>query len=63
MDALMNNDGLSVRTVQRVEAEGSGLPETRLALAAALGVAAAEWVRPPHRPSIGAPLSRRQTTD
>ena len=34
--------GLSVRTVQRVESEGSGLPETRLALAGALGVTAAE---------------------
>jgi DNA-binding XRE family transcriptional regulator len=34
--------GLSVRTVQRVETEGSGLPETRLALAGALGIPAAE---------------------
>jgi DNA-binding XRE family transcriptional regulator len=34
--------GLSVRTIQRVESEGGGLPETRLALSAALGVTAAE---------------------
>lgn len=39
---LATASGLSVRTVQRVEAEGSGLPETRLALAGALGVTAAE---------------------
>jgi len=39
---LATVSGLSVRTVQRVESEGSGLPETRLALAGALGVSAAE---------------------
>jgi DNA-binding XRE family transcriptional regulator len=39
---LATVSGLSVRTVQRVETEGSGLPETRLALAGALGVTAAE---------------------
>ena len=39
---LATVSGLSARTVQRVEREGSGLPETRLALAAALGVSAAE---------------------
>jgi DNA-binding XRE family transcriptional regulator len=39
---LASASGLSVRTIQRVEAEGTSLPETRLALAAALGVAAAE---------------------
>jgi transcriptional regulator with XRE-family HTH domain len=39
---LAKVSGLSVRTVQRVEREGSGLPETRLALAAALEVSAAE---------------------
>jgi transcriptional regulator with XRE-family HTH domain len=33
---------LSVRTVQRIEAEGNVSPESRMALAAALGVAAAE---------------------
>ncbi len=37
---LASASGLSVRTIQRVEAAGSGLPETRLALAAALGVSA-----------------------
>jgi transcriptional regulator with XRE-family HTH domain len=39
---LATVSGLSVRTVQRVESEGSGLPETRLALAGALGVTTAE---------------------
>jgi transcriptional regulator with XRE-family HTH domain len=39
---LASASGLSVRTVQRVEKEGGSLPETRLALAAALGVDAAE---------------------
>lgn len=33
--------GLSSRTVQRVEAEGSGSAETRLAIAAALGISVA----------------------
>jgi DNA-binding XRE family transcriptional regulator len=63
---LATASGLSVRTVQRVESEGSGLPETRLALAGALGVSAAELmeaaplrevppdVRPPgHRSGAG----------
>ncbi|MDR2215415.1 MAG: helix-turn-helix domain-containing protein [Nevskiaceae bacterium] len=35
---LADAAGLSTRTVQRVEADGFGSPETRLALAAALGV-------------------------
>ena len=39
---LATASGLSVRTVQRVERDSSGLPETRLALAAALAVSAAE---------------------
>lgn len=39
---LASVSGLSARTIQRVESEGGGLPETRLALAAALGVSAAE---------------------
>ena len=52
MDALMKIDGLSVRTVQRVDAEGSGLPETRLALAAALGVAAAELMGETPTPAL-----------
>lgn len=34
--------GLSPRTVQRIEAESNASPESRMALAAALGVAAAE---------------------
>ncbi len=37
---LASASGLSVRTIQRVEAEGTSLPETRLALAAALSVPA-----------------------
>ena len=34
--------GLSARTVQRIEAEGNASPESRMALAAALGVEATE---------------------
>lgn len=37
-DHLASASGLSVRTIQRVEAEGVASAETRLALAAALGV-------------------------
>ncbi|HEU4654644.1 MAG TPA: helix-turn-helix transcriptional regulator [Steroidobacteraceae bacterium] len=39
---LASASGVSVRTVQRVEAEGLGSAETRLALASALNVAASE---------------------
>ena len=40
--------GLSLRTVQRVEAEGSAAAETRMAIASAFGVAVAELApRPP----------------
>ena len=39
--------GLSTRTVQRVEARGAASLETRMALAVALGVQAAEWVDAP----------------
>jgi transcriptional regulator with XRE-family HTH domain len=39
---LASVSGLSVRTIQRVEADGTALPETRLALASALMVSAAE---------------------
>lgn len=39
--------GLSARTVQRIEAEGNASPESRMALAAALGVEAAELGPPP----------------
>lgn len=45
--------GLSVRTVQRVEREGSGLPETRLALASALGVAAEDLMGATPKPAPG----------
>ena len=38
---LASASGLSARTIQRVESEGIGSAETRLALAAALGVAVA----------------------
>lgn len=41
---LANASGLSVRTVQRVEMEGAASAETRLALAAALGVPVVEIV-------------------
>ena len=40
-DHLAGASGLSARTIQRVEAEGVASVETRLALAAALGVSAA----------------------
>lgn len=39
--------GLSARTVQRIEAEGNASPESRMALAAALGVEAADLGLPP----------------
>jgi DNA-binding XRE family transcriptional regulator len=49
---LPTASGLSVRTVQRVEREGGSLPETRLALAAALGVDASELAMGvPQKPS------------
>jgi transcriptional regulator with XRE-family HTH domain len=41
---LAGASGLSVRTVQRVEVEGVGSAETRLALAAALGVPVADLI-------------------
>jgi transcriptional regulator with XRE-family HTH domain len=41
---LANASGLSVRTVQRVEVESVGSAETRLALAAALGVPVADLI-------------------
>jgi DNA-binding XRE family transcriptional regulator len=41
---LASASGLSVRTVQRVESEGVGSAETRLALAGALGVPVATLV-------------------
>ena len=39
--------GLSARTVQRIEAEGNASPESRMALAAALGVDAPDLGPPP----------------
>ena len=39
---LANAAGLSTRTIQRVEADGIGSAETRLALAGALGVAVSQ---------------------
>lgn len=41
---LANASGLSVRTVQRVEVESIASPETRLALAAALGVPVTDFI-------------------
>jgi transcriptional regulator with XRE-family HTH domain len=43
--------GLSARTVQRIEAEGNASPESRMAIAAALEVAAAELALPPAPPA------------
>ena len=52
---LADAAGLSARTVQRVEAEGVGSAETRLALAAALDVPVSTLM-----PSESPPPSRRQ---
>ncbi|MDP1526502.1 MAG: helix-turn-helix transcriptional regulator [Rhodocyclaceae bacterium] len=41
--------GLSARTVQRIEAEGNASPESRMAIAAALEVTAAELAPPCRR--------------
>ena len=46
--------GLSARTVQRIEAEGNASPESRMALAAALGVVATELGPPPAPAAITA---------
>ncbi len=55
--------GLSVRTIQRVESEGGGLPETRLALSAALGVTAAELMgEAPASAATSAPASPQAVT-
>lgn len=51
--------GLSPRTVQRIEAEGNASPESRMALAAALGVMAAELGPPPPAPD-SIPAAPRQ---
>lgn len=50
---LANVSGLSLRTVQRVEAEGVASAETKLALAAALGVSTVELT--PHSQPAGSP--------
>jgi transcriptional regulator with XRE-family HTH domain len=42
---LASASGLSSRTIQRIESEGVGSPESRLALAAALGVPASALAR------------------
>jgi transcriptional regulator with XRE-family HTH domain len=53
---LAKASGLSVRTVQRVEAEGVGSAETRLALAAALNVPVSELqFLPPNAQAIASP--------
>lgn len=56
---LADAAGLSVRTVQRVESEGIGSAETRLALAAALGVPVSSLMPPVTVPAHSmVPLSR-----
>ena len=52
---LASASGLSVRTVQRVEAEGVASSETRLALAAALGVPVNDLISAP--PSANATVA------
>ena len=59
--------GLSVRTIQRMETQGSASPESRLALSAAFGVEPAALAEPPPAPSnllpVHAPRRRgRHTT-
>ena len=47
--------GLSARTIQRVEAESSASRETRMAIAAALGIELAQLNRVPGNEEIAAP--------
>jgi DNA-binding XRE family transcriptional regulator len=56
---LANASGLSARTVQRVEMEGIGSAETRLALAGALGVPVADLIAEPHSSAGPVPMTRR----
>lgn len=57
--------GLSARTVQRIEAEGNASPESRMAVAAALGVGAGELGPPPAVEHIPAqsPLAEHRKGD
>jgi transcriptional regulator with XRE-family HTH domain len=55
---LASAAGLSVRTVQRVEVQNLASAETRLALAAALGVPVADLMPPPA--STNAPVEDRR---
>lgn len=50
--------GVSLRTIQRVESEGTGSPETRLALAAAFGVTAASLMPRTQAPLVPGALAR-----
>jgi transcriptional regulator with XRE-family HTH domain len=58
---LASAAGLSVRTVQRVEIDGVPSAETRLALAAALGVPVADLMPVPSSPN--APVVDRPSAD
>ena len=49
--------GLSLRTIQRVEGEGTGSPETKMALSAAFGVSGAE-LTPKLEKAVALSLSR-----
>ena len=49
--------GLSARTIQRVEAEGSASRETRMAIATALGVEVSQLNRAAEAPAATAPIA------
>ena len=48
--------GLSARTIQRVEAEGSASRETRMAIAAAFGIDLSQLNQPVETAAIAAPM-------
>ena len=56
---LANASGVSERTIQRVEVDGVGSAETRLALAAALGVTVSELLADSWTPSRAFDVVRR----
>lgn len=59
---LASLSGLSVRTVQRIETSGQASPESKMALAAAFGMAPQELDPERAAPASAAPASRRPLT-
>lgn len=55
---LAQVSGLSVRTVQRIEAQGSASAESRMALAAALDISPAELAIPAPVPPVASPAAQ-----